>query len=63
MKRSSVPRTPRILKLKRETVRQLGSIELARAAGGGQAVAFDTELVTCPWTTRVAAPTVVCGNG
>lgn len=40
---------PKTLKLKRDTLRQLARIELTRA-GGANAHAVETELVTCPWT-------------
>ena len=54
-------KTRRTLKLKRETVRQLATVELSQIAGGdGQAILRDTEAATCPWTRL--APSGACGG-
>lgn len=46
------------LSLKRDTIRQLDGLELARAAGGGPPkVALDTEAATCPLTHLGATAT------
>ena len=53
-------KAPHTLHLKRETVRQLGRLDLERAVGGVDQAVLDSEEATCPWTK--AALTGACGG-
>jgi hypothetical protein len=59
-------KTPRILVLRRETLRTLANMDLARAVGGADsgaqpcAVAFDTGAVACEGRAVIIA-TAICG--
>lgn len=49
------------LALRRETLRQLSDMELARAAGGGPVVQYGTGEETCPTSKMNAVTSIGCG--